>query len=286
MLHELLWRISFAVFLAALPLSVVHAILQTTRRRLGSEEAPSGKLVWYGRFVNAVLLVGFLALSATIAARWSESGYPPFSNMAESLTWMAWGFCLVYFVARAFVAFPGMETAGCMGTLVVLAVSGPILGLFDQAPRPLMPALQSNWLVFHVFTCMLSYGAFFAAFLMSVLWLSFWRRRESGQAVDALSYQTMAFGFLLLTVGIVSGAIWARQAWGRYWGWDPKETWSLITWFVYGIYLHYRLIAGRQRKEGLPKLNAVFAVLGFAATLFTYFGVNYLLPSLHSYASS
>jgi ABC-type transport system involved in cytochrome c biogenesis permease subunit len=284
MLHELLWRISFWVFLAALPLSVVLAILQMTRRGLGGEDAPSGRLVWYRRFVNAVLVAGFLALSASIAARWAASGYPPFSNMFESLTWMAWGVCLVYLVARAFVAFPAMETVGCIGTLAILAVS--TWKRFDPTPRPLVPALQSNWLVFHVFTCMLSYGAFFAAFLMSVLWLSFWRKRESGRVVDALSYQTMAFGFLLLTVGIVSGAIWARQAWGRYWGWDNKETWSLITWFVYGIYLHYRLIAGPKRKEGLPKLNAVFAVLGFAATLFTYFGVNYLLPSLHSYASN
>jgi ABC-type transport system involved in cytochrome c biogenesis permease subunit len=150
-----------------------------------------------------------------------------------------------------------------------------------------MPALQSNWLIFHVLTCMVSYGAFFAAFVMAVLWLVVWRKRESGKMVDALAHQTMAFGFLLLTVGIASGSVWAKQAWGRYWGWDPKETWSLITWFVYGIYLHLRLVAPSLgiRRERLPALNATFAVVGFGATAFTYFGVSYLLPSLHSYVS-
>ena len=103
-----------------------------------------------------------------------------------------------------------------------------------------MPALQSNWLIFHVFTCMVSYGAFFAAFCTAILWLAIWRKRESQKVLDVLAYQLMAFGFLMLTVGIISGSVWAKQAWGRYWGWDPKETWSLITWFVYGIYLHLR----------------------------------------------
>ena len=150
-----------------------------------------------------------------------------------------------------------------------------------------MPALQSNWLIFHVFMCMLSYGALFAAFCSALLWLAFWRKLESQKILDALAYQLMAFGFLILTVGIISGAVWAKQAWGRYWGWDPKETWSLITWFVYGIYLHLRL-AGAQfgvKREKLPLLNAIFAIVGFVFVMFTYLGVSYLLKSLHSYAT-
>ena len=150
-----------------------------------------------------------------------------------------------------------------------------------------MPALQSNWLIFHVFTCMISYGAFFLAFCIAILWLALWRKREPQALMDALEYHLMAFGFLILTVGIISGAVWAKQAWGRYWGWDPKETWSLITWFVYGIYLHFRM-AGSQfgvKRENLPLLNAIFAIGGFAVVVFTYFGVSYLLRSLHSYAA-
>lgn len=282
-MHDLLRRIAFWVFVGALLLSAVHVIVRLAARRARPGGEPRWA-VWLRRVANAVIAMGFAALTASIIARWYQAGYPPFSNMPESLAWMAWGLCAVYFVARLFVALPGMEAGVCLGALSILAVASE---LFDQAPRPLMPALQSNWLVFHVLTCMIAYGAFFGAFLMAVLWLVAWRKRETGKMMDALAYQTMAFGFLLLTVGIASGAIWAKQAWGRYWGWDPKETWSLITWFIYGIYLHYRLIAGSRgpARERLPALNAIFAVLGFAATLFTYFGVSYWLPGLHAYGS-
>lgn len=281
-MYETLWRIAYGVFVGAVALGVIHAIIWLALRRTGAEAPPSG-LVWFRRFVNLVIVGAFGTLSGAIVARWIEAGYPPFSNLPESLMWMAWGFCLVYFVVRWFIKFPGLEVGAALGAWAILAVSG----LFDHAPRPLMPALQSNWLVFHVLTCMLSYGAFFAAFCMSILWLLVWRKRESGKTVDALSHQTMAFGFLLLTIGIISGSVWARQAWGRYWGWDNKETWSLITWFVYGIYLHFRLVSGKFgiRRDKLPALNATFATLGFAFTMFTYLGVSFLLPSLHSYLS-
>ena len=281
-MYERLWVISFAIFVAALPLGAAHAIILSALRKAEREGTP-GWLVWLRRAANAAIGLGFLGLTATLVARWIEAGYPPFSNMPESLLWMAWALCAVYFVARLFADFTGLEAGACVGVLAVLAVSC----LSSHAPRPLMPALKSNWLIFHVLTCMISYGAFLAAFLMALLWLVAWRKRESGKTVDALIYQTMAFGFLLLTVGIVSGAIWARQAWGRYWGWDNKETWSLITWLVYGIYLHFRLMSGSLRipRERLPLVNAVFGTLGFAFTVFTYFGVSYLLPSLHSYAS-
>jgi len=281
-MYESLWRTAFLVFAIALPLGAAHAVIHLGLRRAGQETPPRWltALRWVA---NLVLVAGFALLSATILARWHEAGYPPFSNLPESLMWMAWGFCAVYFGSRLFTHFPGLEVGAAVGVLSILAFSC----LFDHAPRPLMPALQSNWLIFHVLTCMVSYGAFFAAFCMAILWLLVWRRREAGKTVDALAHQTMAFGFLLLTVGIVSGSVWARQAWGRYWGWDPKETWSLVTWFVYGIYLHLRLISGSLgiQRERLPLFNAIFAVVGFAVTMFTYLGVSYLLPSLHSYVS-
>jgi len=279
-MNETLLKLVWAVFLGALPLSVVHAIALSAVRKSGTEHFPA----WLCRLrqvINILIGLGLILLTASLAARWAEGGYPPFSNIPESLLWMAWAFCGVYLVSRRFADFAAMELWGCVGVLCILACSS----LLDQSPRPLMPALQSNWMIFHVFTCMLSYGAFFAAFWTAVLWLTIWRKRESGKMVDRLTCQMIAFGFLLLTIGIVSGAVWAKQAWGRYWGWDPKETWALITWFVYGIHLHLRRIAGPLGlpRERLPLLNAVFALFGFAVTLFTYFGVNYLLPSLHSY---
>ncbi len=282
-MYEVLWWVTFGIFLAALPLSAALAIITVTVRKAGAVALP-GWLIWFRRGVNVVIGLGWAGLTACIVGRWVEAGYPPFSNMPESLLWMAWGFCCVYFVSRIFTKFPAMEVVACIGVLAILAYSSR----FDEAPRSLMPALDSNWLVFHVFTCMVSYGAFFAAFLTSILWLVLWRRGESRETVDVLSYQIMAFGFLLLTVGVISGAVWANEAWGRYWGWDPKETWSLITWFAYGGYLHFRLAAGSFgiRRERLPTVNAVFAVVGFAFTMFTYVGVNYIarFQGLHSYA--
>jgi len=278
-MYEQWWTISFAVFLAAALLNAVHALLALSLRKAGR---PAGWLRWICRAGNLAIALGMAGVTTTIVVQWRAIGYPPFSNVPESLLWMAWGFCAVYFVARIFVKFIGLEFVASMGVLAVMAFST----LFDQPPRPLMPALQSNWLVFHVFTCMISYGAFFLAFCIALLWLVLWRKRESQPLVDALEYHLLAFGFLILTVGIISGAVWAKQAWGRYWGWDPKETWSLITWFVYGIYLHFRL-AGSQfgvKRENLPLLNAIFAIGGFAVVVFTYFGVSYLLRSLHSYA--
>jgi ABC-type transport system involved in cytochrome c biogenesis permease subunit len=282
-LHELLWTISFITFLAATALNAAHAVLALSLKKAGRPEAP-GWLRWMRRAGNVLIGLGMAGLTATIVAEWRAIGHPPFSNVPESLLWMTWGFCAVYFVSRIFVGFTGMELGASVGAVMILAVSTR----FPQGSHPLMPALRSNWLIFHVFTCMLSYGAFFAAFCTAILWLAVWRKREPEKILDVLAYQLMAFGFLTLTVGIISGSVWAKQAWGRYWGWDPKETWSLITWFVYGIYLHLRR-AGAQfgvKRETLPLLNALFAVGGFAVVVFTYIGVSYLLGGLHSYAAN
>ncbi len=98
------------------------------------------------------------------------------------------------------------------------------------------------------------------------------------EIIDELTYQMVVFGFLFLTIGIITGAVWANSAWGKYWSWDPKETWSLITWFVYAIFLHLRMMRGWHGRN-----LALVSITGFMAVLFTYFGVNFLLSGLHSY---
>jgi cytochrome c-type biogenesis protein CcsB len=241
---------------------------------------------------NVIICAGLAGLTATITLRWLESGYPPFSNMTESLLWMCWAFCVLFFGARFFTSLVGLELVASIGVSLILALTT----LIRQPARPLMPALQSNWLIFHVFTCMVAYAAFFAAFCAGSFRI-FSRSKgnrtdaeilvgDTGSSLDELIPQLLAFGFLLLTIGIISGAVWARQAWGRYWGWDPKETWSLVTWLVYGIYLHLRRYGAGfgldKRRAAL--LSAIFAIIGFLFVIFTYFGVSYLLPSLHSYA--
>ena len=154
-----------------------------------------------------------------------------------------------------------------------------------------MPALKSNWLIAHVITCFFGYAAFGIAFGLSLMYLI--KRRESGTGrnmfvrlipgtpvLDELTYQMILIGFLLLTLGIITGSVWAHSAWGSYWSWDPKETWSLITWLVYAALLHSRLIRGWRGKR-----IAVLSIVGFCCILFTYFGVNYL-AGLHSYAKA
>jgi cytochrome c-type biogenesis protein CcsB len=145
-----------------------------------------------------------------------------------------------------------------------------------------MPALKSNWLLVHVITCFFGYAAFGLAFGAAILYLArgFTNRLQAPAPglLDRLIYRAAVIGFIFLTLGILTGAVWAETAWGRYWSWDPKETASLITWLIYAALLHARLVQGWQ---GRP--IAWLAVAGFGAVLFTYLGVSFLLPGLHSY---
>ena len=157
--------------------------------------------------------------------------------------------------------------------------------MIEKGSKPLMPALRSNWLYFHVFTAIMAYGAFAVSFALAILYLI--KEGTSGrmagnlpplEVLDELTYKIIMAGMPFLTLCIVTGAVWAEYAWGRYWSWDPKETWSLITWFVYAVYLHARFVANWKGKKAI-----YLALGGFLAVLFTFFGVNLLLPGLHSY---
>jgi cytochrome c-type biogenesis protein CcsB len=155
--------------------------------------------------------------------------------------------------------------------------------------QPLLPALKSNWLIAHVVTCFIGYAAFGLSLAISIMYLMKEKREDQANSLtahlpdirflDELNHQMIMFGFLFLTAGIITGSVWANSAWGRYWGWDPKETWSLITWFVYATILHARMMRGWHGKR-----IAYLSMVGFGAVLFTYLGVN-LLPGLHSYGS-
>ena len=151
----------------------------------------------------------------------------------------------------------------------------------------LMPALQSSWLGFHVSTAIIAYGAFGVSCVLGIIFLLRDRMKDSAfldqhipsrEKLDMLGYRSVSLGLLFLTFTIVTGAIWAERAWGSYWSWDPKETWSLVTWLIYAVYLHLRM-----NRNWRGKTAAVFAVLGFIAVIFTYIGVNTLLPGVHSY---
>ncbi|MCD4677340.1 MAG: c-type cytochrome biogenesis protein CcsB [Desulfobacula sp.] len=239
-----------------------------------------------------VLVIGFLSNTAGIILRWIESyqmgyGHAPLSNMYESLVFFSWTIAILYI----FVELKYKESIiGVFATpLVFLAIAYASLSPdVSSKITPLIPALKSNWLIAHVITCFLGYAAFAVAFGFSIMYFvkpkdssaaTIFAKLPSWELIDELTYQMVVFGFLFLTIGIITGAVWANSAWGKYWSWDPKETWSLITWFVYAIFMHLRMMKGWSGRN-----LAWVSIIGFLTVMFTYFGVNYVLSGLHSYA--
>ncbi|NLL25279.1 MAG: c-type cytochrome biogenesis protein CcsB [Spirochaetales bacterium] len=224
--------------------------------------------------------LGFLSHTAAMIARTIGAGRLPFSNQYEFALSFAWGIVLSFLILYAIYRF------GAIGAFV-LPLAILVMGyasLQSKTVRPLMPALQSMWLTFHVGTAILSYGSFALGCAISVIYLIDSKRSEEHKILsdpevsDILAYRVVVFGCLMLTLVIISGAIWAQKAWSRYWAWDPKETWSLITWIIYAIYLHLRL-----RRNWKGKHAAWFSIIGFISVIFTFIGVNILLPSINSY---
>ena len=176
---------------------------------------------------------------------------------------------------------------GAFSAPVVFLIIG-YAAMQSKEVKNLMPALRSNWLGFHVSTAIIAYGAFGVSFVLGVIFLLRDRMRARGfldqhipqrDKLDVIAYRSVSLGLLFLTFTIFTGAIWAERAWGSYWSWDPKETWSLVTWIIYAAYLHLRIRRGWQGRAA-----AIFAVVGFACVIFTYIGVNTFLPGIHSYA--
>jgi ABC-type transport system involved in cytochrome c biogenesis permease subunit len=227
-----------------------------------------------------LLVLAWMALSVTLVHRTVTSGHWPLSNQYESLMFLVWGVSTVYGIVLAawFKSTEGLAPWVAAFTLLGLGAAS----LLDSTVEPLVPALQSNWLLIHVATTMLGYAAFTLGFVGAVAFLVKTANPGNpfdGTSLDLFLYRSGALGFCLLTLGIATGAVWANSAWGSYWSWDPKETWALITWLTYAGALHLR----RMRNwRGRP--FAWLMVGGFAVVLFTYFGVNYLLSGLHSYA--
>jgi len=231
---------------------------------------------------TVVLAAGVVVQTAYLILRWVAAGRAPLSNMFESLVLFVWALVVVHLALQLRRKIPVLAA----GTALIAVLTLAYASTFESKIQPLMPALRSNWLTVHVFTCFLGYGAVAIAMLSSLAYLFAARggkpaRAEILGALEAATDKTISFGFLFLTVGIISGAVWANSAWGTYWSWDPKETWSLITWFTYAVYLHCRFMRGWRGRRA-----AWISVIGFASVVFTYIGVNFLLSGLHSYAAN
>jgi len=264
-MSELLLKIGFCGYILA-------ALSACLPRALGKIDP--------GRLSGIFLLFGFIFHSAMIVMRWEAAGRPPFASMYEALVLFSWAIIAVYFI---FTLFYRAQVLFVPALILSLAMLIGALGA-DTAMRPLVPALQSKWISIHVVTYFIGYGSLSIAFLVSLLYLVNAARRAAGRQaldyLDDLSYRLIIFGFPFLTIGMTTGSAWANAAWGTYWGWDPKETCSLITWLVYIIYLHMRILRGWKGSKA-----AWLSIIGFLATLFTFVGVNFILPGLHSYTS-
>ncbi|MDY0132459.1 MAG: cytochrome c biogenesis protein [Desulforegulaceae bacterium] len=236
----------------------------------------------FSKFGFFLLIAGLSLNVAGFIFRWIESyemgiGRIPLSNLYESLVFFSISGALLY--SLTYKKFDNPVVGSITTTLIFLAMAYAGLSpTAHSAITPLVPALRSNWLTVHVVTCFFGYAGFAVSFAASVI-LLFVKDEKKIKNLDELNYRMIIFGFLFLSLGIITGAVWADSAWGRYWSWDPKETWSLITWIVYAIILH-----GRYIKSFTIKTIAWLSILGFIAVMFTYFGVNFVLAGLHSYA--
>lgn len=270
-----------------------------------------------GRNSSAVRLLvasANLCLTAQLVLRWLDSGHFPISNLYESLCFLAWACTLTQLLVERSWPSPLVPAAATPMALGCVAFASFALPGTLQEASPLVPALRSSWLVMHVSVIMLSYAALLVGSLLSLAVLftdrgqvlelrsnsigsGGYRQAQLATAgggsgptqlssvmmpvseqLDSLSYRTITVGFLLLSVGLVSGAVWANEAWGSWWSWDPKETWALICWLVYAAYLHTRLIRGWQGRK-----PALVAVAGLVVIAVCYIGVNLLGIGLHSY---
>ena len=274
----------------------------------------TNNLVQIGRISS---LIANLLLFFILASRWIVAGYFPLSNLYESLLFLTWTLLTIY------LYFENKTKSKLIGAILIpvaLLITGfanLTLSPDMQKASPLVPALQSNWLMMHVSMMMLSYATLIMGSLLCILFLVISKYQDVDlqlvdesslplynvmldyyeaklfspsdeiselgklkllQSLDNWSYRIIGLGFPFLTIGIIAGGVWANEAWGSYWSWDPKETWALITWIVFATYLHSRITKGWEGKK-----TAILGGLGFFVIWICYLGVNFLGKGLHSY---
>ncbi len=239
------------------------------------------------KLARAVLVGAGLLHTANLVTRYLAAGHTPITNMHEAVSFFAWS------ITWGFLAFRWRYQVKNFGTFVsvLITILMSIAAISPQGVIPLPPALRSHWLPIHASIALIADAFLAMGFCGGVMYLLqeneikakrfgiFYERLPSLEALDNLNQHCLTVGFPLLTLGIITGSIWAKQAWGTYWQWDPKETWSLITWFIYAALLHFRFTLGWRRRRA-----AIISIIGFGAALFTLWGVSYLLGGVHSYA--
>ncbi len=270
----LLFKATLLLYLATTALYLVDVV-----KRRAAATLPS----------RLLMLVGYLVHCATLLARYLELGHTPVTNLYESLSFFVWTVVGVFllFELRYRLAVLGAFVAGS-GSIFMAA--GALIG--RSGVRELPPVLD-HWLFpVHVILAFLGNAVFALAFAAGIMYLvqerllksktfnALYYRLPSLDMLDRINYSCLSFGFPLLTLGIISGSVWAEVAWGSYWSWDPKQTWGLITWLLYAAMLHSRLTVGWRGRRA-----AIFAIIGFLCLLFSFLGVNLLMDGQHAFSA-
>ncbi|KFN39252.1 MAG: cytochrome C biogenesis protein [Sulfuricurvum sp. MLSB] len=272
-IFEQLWPLYFVVGFALLILSFIKIL------------KPAFKLEWFSRVSFALLVLFFAAHTAGLLIRWYISGHAPWSNGYESMIYIGWATVLAGFIFSRRSVMTMAATSILTGLILFVAH----LNWMDPQVTNLVPVLQSYWLSIHVSMITASYGFLGLGALLGMITLILFvlKRGENVgrlnlaiKELNAINEMSLIFGLVLLTVGNFLGGVWANESWGRYWGWDPKETWALVTILVYAVVIHVRFIKGAYTDYAF----SVISLLAFTSVLMTYFGVNYYLAGLHSYA--
>jgi cytochrome c-type biogenesis protein CcsB len=266
---------------------------------------------------KATTVVASFMLFFILCSRWIVAGYFPLSNLYESLLFLTWLLLTIYLYIETKTKSKLIGSVLIPVALLISGFANLTLSPEMQKASPLVPALQSNWLMMHVSMMLLSYGTLIIGSLLCILFLVISRYEDVDlkiiddsslplynimldyyeakllspsneiselgklkllQSIDNWSYRIIGLGFPFLTIGIISGGVWANEAWGSYWSWDPKETWALITWLIFATYLHARITKGWEGKK-----TAILGGLGFFVIWICYLGVNFLGKGLHSY---
>jgi len=303
-IQNLLANLVFAILLCAMVIYWVNLIF------FKDKSSFSG----LGRLTT---LLASILLFFILCSRWIVAGYFPLSNLYESLLFLTWTLLTVYLYIETKTSSRLIGAILIPVTLLTSGFANLTLSPEMQKSSPLVPALQSNWLMMHVSMMLLSYGTLIMGSLLCILFLVISRYQDVDlkgkdnsslplynvmleyyetnvispspevsefgklkllQSLDNWSYRIIGLGFPFLTIGIISGGVWANEAWGSYWSWDPKETWALITWLVFASYLHARITKGWEGKK-----TAILGGLGFFVIWICYLGVNFLGKGLHSY---
>lgn len=269
----LLFQSSVVVYLLATAAYLVFFLTQkNTLRRTG----------------RAIFLVAFLLHTANLIARAFEAGHTPITSHHETVSFFAWSLGCCY------LSFRWRYVVKNLGAFVSLLVFGLMLiaAFSSRSMLPLPPALQSWWLPVHASTSLFADGFLALSCIGSIMYLLqereikkkrfglFYSRLPSLETLDKLNHHCMSVGFPLFTLGLITGSLWAKQAWGAYWQWDPKETWSLITWFLYAAAVHQRFTVGWRGRR-----VAILSIVGFLSVLFTLWGASFLLEGVHTYVA-